>query len=211
MGGFVYLDESGDTGLKFQQGSSRYFVVTMLITPDPLPLNSAIDDLRKQLHFGERHEFKFTTSDPRVRTAFLRTLTRHDLLIRSLVVDKMKLSSTRNWKSETFYNRLIKLLLMHDNGRLDDCKLILDERQKGKKSKQNLATWLRRELNRDEEGARKISDIRYHESHRDNLLQAVDMASGAIYAHIARGNSTYLKIIQVKMDDLSLHVRNLTQ
>lgn len=47
---FVYLDETGDTGFKFDKGSSRYFVVTMLLVQDPIPLYTAIDDFRKSLH-----------------------------------------------------------------------------------------------------------------------------------------------------------------
>src|SRR5680860_482659 len=126
MGNFVYLDESGDTGFKFRQGSSRYFAVTILLTPDPIPLNSAINDLRKQLHYGDRHEFKFTTSEIRVRRALLRTITRHDVLIRSLVVDKHLLSEPHMRKTETFYNSLVRMLLEHDNGRLRESTLILD-------------------------------------------------------------------------------------
>lgn len=205
MGGFVYLDENGDTGFKFQQGSSRYFVVTMLITPDPIPLNSAIDDLRKHLHYHDRHEFKFTNSEPRVRKAILRVITRHDVLIRSLVVDKMQLSGQQLKQTQTFYNHLVQVLFSHDNGRLDGCKLILDQRQQGKRSKQTLATFLRRELNREGDGVRKIQDIRYHESHRDNLLQAVDMVSGAIYTHVTRANPEYMEIFQTKLDDLWLY------
>jgi Protein of unknown function (DUF3800) len=37
----VYIDESGDTGFKFRSGSSRYFVVTLLLVDDPIPLHQA--------------------------------------------------------------------------------------------------------------------------------------------------------------------------
>lgn len=87
----------------------------------------------------------------------------------------------------------------------------LDERQQGKRSKQGLATYLRRELNLRSEGVTKISDIRYHESHRDNLLQAVDMVTGAINTRFSRDNDEYLMIIQSKVDDLWLFSPGNTQ
>ncbi len=47
---FVYLDESGDTGFKFRRGSSKYFVVTLLLVEDPIPVQIAIDELRSELN-----------------------------------------------------------------------------------------------------------------------------------------------------------------
>lgn len=198
---FVYLDESGDTGFKFSKGSSRYFVVTILLTPDPVPLNSAIDDLRTQLGFRREHEFKFYSSRDEVRYAFLRVLTKHDVLLRSLIVDKQQLSLPHMRTREIFYNYLLGLLLKHDNDRINDATLIIDERDKGKKSKQGLATYLRKKLNTKDNGYKKIKDVRYHESHRDNLLQAVDMVAGAVKAKYERGRPEYCKIIRAKMDD----------
>ncbi len=101
-----------------------------------------------------------------------------------------------------FYNYMVKQLLKFDGGRLKEARLILDEREKGKKSKQGLGTYLRRELNSQEDGPLKIRDIRYHESHRDNLLQAVDMACGAINALYVKDNQEYWKVIQSKIDDI---------
>lgn len=199
---FVYLDESGDTGFKFNQGSSRYFVLTILLTPDPLPLNAAIIELRTSLGFHDRYEFKFYNSRDAIRRDFLRLLTQHDLLIRTLVVDKHQLTSPQLHDRTSFYDYLVRCLLQHDGGRITNAKLILDQREKGKKSQQSLGTYLRREINASQGPERKITDIRYHESHRDNLLQAVDMACGAINAHYARGKPEYLRIIRTKIDDI---------
>lgn len=202
MAGFVYLDESGDTGFKFNQGSSQYFVVTILLIEDPLPLSHAIDDLRKVLHFDERHEFKFTNSKDSIRRDFLRILVRHEVLVRALVINKPQVTQPHMRNTETFYNYLVKMLLKRDNGRLDNTTLILDERQKSRKSKQGVTTYLRRQLNEGGEEVRKLGKVRYHESHRDNLLQAVDMASGAINWNYARNEPSYLRILRVKIDDL---------
>ncbi len=64
---FVYLDESGDPGFKFNQGSSRYFVITLLLVADPIPFHNAVDDLRRSLGFALDNEFKWVNSSAEVR------------------------------------------------------------------------------------------------------------------------------------------------
>lgn len=199
---FVYLDESGDTGFRFDSGSSRYFVVALLLCPDPLPLNGAIEDLRSELGYDARYEFKFQKSSEDIRSRFLKLLTRHELLIRCVVVDKQVLAWSAMKKSETFYQYLLGLLLTNDDLRLADATLIIDQRARDKRNKQSLTTYLRRAANESGAGTRKIKTIRYHESHRDNLLQAVDMVAGALFTHYRDGNTSYTRIIRSKIDDI---------
>ncbi len=199
---FVYLDETGDTGFKFDKGSSRYFVVTILLVQDPIPLYTAIDDLRKNLHFRVGYEFKFSKTPDSMRQAFLRVLVRHDVLIRCLVVDKPNLDRPELRDRETFYTYVLRHLLQNDGGRLQNARLILDQREKDKRNQQHVAAYLRKRLNADPDAIRKIRDIRYHESHRDNLLQAVDMVSGAINASYTKGDFSYRDIVQSKLDDI---------
>lgn len=117
---------SSDTGFKFDKGSSRYFIVTLLLVTDPLPLHAAVEDLRRQLGYREDHEFKFYGSHPDVRGQFMRMLRRHDLLIRALVVDKHLITRPEIRNREAFYSLLVRMLLAHDGGRLSDASLILD-------------------------------------------------------------------------------------
>lgn len=198
---FVYLDESGDTGFKFRQGSSRYFVVTLLLVDDPIPMQVAIDDLRERLGFAPTNEFKFSNSSGLVREAFLRLVIRQECSVRALVIDKTLMTRPHMQKRETFYNFLVKLILTHDNGTIRDALVILDESVKSKKSKQELTTYLRRALNTDPANP-KVRGIRYHDSRSDNLIQAVDMLSGAIYAKYHRGDPTYIRILRSKIGDL---------
>ena len=199
---FVYLDETGDTGFKFNKGSSRYFVVTLLLVSDQLPLHHAVDDLRLRLGHRETSEFKFYRSEPRVRREFLRMMTQHDLLIRALVIDKTRMTRPHMQKRDVFYNYLVKMILDHDNGRLQGATLILDKRDKNKKSQQALTSYLKRQLNAGSGQYQRVAEVRYHESHRDNLLQVVDMASGAINCRYCKGESGYASLIQAKIDDV---------
>lgn len=208
---FVYLDEAGDTGFKFDKGSSAYFVVTVLLVDDPIPLNAAIDDFRKELKYPETHEFKFYHSKDEIRHAFLRRLHNYDVIFRALVVDKQKITRPYLQKREVFYSYLVRMLLDHDSGRIRDVILVLDEREKGKRNKQSLATYLRRHLNTSENGFNKIRDVKYHQSHRDNLIHVADMVAGAVYAKYAKGNNHYCNIIKSKLDDIWLLQTDETQ
>jgi hypothetical protein len=198
---FVYLDESGDAGFKFKQGSSRYFVITLLLVRDPIPFHDAIDRLRESLGFAPHNEFKWVNSSPKVRWAFLRMLRKQDFTARVLVIDKTRMTSPHMRKRETFYNFLVHLILKHDSGSIRDAIVILDESVKSKKSQQHLTTYLRQQLNTNTED-RKIREVRYHKSHADNLIQATDMITGAISTYYRRGNDEYLRYIRVKISDL---------
>jgi hypothetical protein len=198
---FVYLDESGDSGFKFDRGSSRYFVLTLLLVDDPIPLQLAIDELRTSLGFVTGNEFKFYHSSHEVRLSFLRMLRRQSFSARALVIDKTLITRRHMRQRETFYSYLVRMILEHDNDTIRDALLILDESVKSKKSKQHLSTYLRRELNTDR-NAPKIRGVRYHDSQTDNLVQAADMICGAIYARYYRENDAYLREIRVKVGDL---------
>jgi len=71
---YVYLDESGDTGFKFRNGSSRYFVIALLLVDDPLPLHQAVHDLRLRLNKSESYEFKFMRTHHDGRIAFFQAI-----------------------------------------------------------------------------------------------------------------------------------------
>jgi hypothetical protein len=198
---FVYLDESGDAGFKFDKNSSRYFVVTLLLVDDPLPLQVAIDDLRKRLGFAEGNEFKFSSSSESVRRAFLQTLLHQGFTARALVVDKTLFPLADLRQREALYYSLVRLVLTHDEGTIMDAMLILDESVKSRKRKDWFTAYLRRALNTDP-NLPKLRAVRYHASHTDNLVQAADMIAGAIYASYHRNDDSYLRIIRSKIDDL---------
>jgi hypothetical protein len=198
---FVYLDESGDTGFKFRQGSSRFFVITLLLVDDPIPIQAAIDRLRDRLGFGPRTEFKFSHSANDVKDRFLRVLRDHDFRVRALVIDKQLMTQPYMRKRDTFYNYLVRLVLTHDHGTIEGATLVLDESIKSRKRKLHLGSYLRQTLNTDPE-APKVRRIVHHASHSDNLIQAVDMVSGAIYRKYERGDDSYFYIARKHIDDL---------
>jgi hypothetical protein len=197
---FVYLDESGDTGFKFDRGSSRYFVVTLLLVDDPVPLHAAIERLRDALRYSRNVEFKFSKSSERVRREFLAAISPEKFEVRALIVDKQQLAREQLRDKETFYNLFVRLVLDYDFGSIREAILILDESVRSKRAKEGLRTYLRRMLSLNET-APKLSKIIYHRSHTDYLLQVSDMVCGAIYAAYNKGDGSYRQMFAKHIAD----------
>jgi len=70
----VFVDESGDPGMKLDKGSSALFIVTAVLFEDrdeALACDQKIDHIRKELGLTEKTEFHFNQSRKSVREYFL--------------------------------------------------------------------------------------------------------------------------------------------
>jgi hypothetical protein len=189
LAGFIYLDETGDTGFKFERGSSHYYVVTLMIVADQIPMRNAVDDLRTELRFTDGIEFKFSRSSNAIRQRFFSAIRRLDISAVSIAADKHDFMEYRALGHAALHSEIIKTLLLDCHELFENATLIIDESTKGRRHQRNLTTSLRTALNA-QNAAPKLARIIYHQSHRDNLLQAVDMISGAVNAE-AEINSDY--------------------
>lgn len=58
----IFIDESGDSGLKIDQGSSRFFTVSLVVFEDhdeALACDQRIGLLKRELRWKEGSEFHF--------------------------------------------------------------------------------------------------------------------------------------------------------
>ena len=67
---FAYADESGDTGYKFDKGSSPKFVMGVIIPEQPEQIIDRILAIRRELGKSATYEFHFWQADPKTRTRF---------------------------------------------------------------------------------------------------------------------------------------------
>lgn len=73
----VFIDESGDSGLKIQNGSSRFFTVALVVFEDneeAINCDKRIELLKGELGWEKGSEFHFKNNSDKVRKAFLRLL-----------------------------------------------------------------------------------------------------------------------------------------
>lgn len=172
----MLIDESGDPGFKLVRGSSSHFVVAMVIFDDFAEAErtgAAIAELRTRLRL--KTEFKFSKSHDDVKDAFFACVCSHRFVVRAIVVDKSVIyrDSLRERK-ELFYNFFVKQLLQHDGGALRDARIKIDG-SGDRRFKDELNGYLRKQLT-----AGLVRNVKFAESHRDNLIQLADMVAGAV-------------------------------
>lgn len=195
------MDESGDTGFKFGEGSSAYFVIMLVMINNVKiteQVSQDIDQIRTDLHWAK--EFHFNKCPDRVRTVFLQTMARHPLKFRAIVVPKARIyTDFLRHNNQAFYQYMTRLVLEHDNGMFEQAKLFIDKR--GNKIWHNeLATYLRKMVNT--ENRRRLIAVRHKDWKENPLIQVADMYSGALYRWATHGHRQFYRIIEHQKDDV---------
>lgn len=195
---YIYLDESGDTGFKFRQGSTIYFVIALLLVDNALPIHQAVHDIRVTLGKPDSYEFKFSSAGHDERVTFLNAIKHYPLCIRALVAHKPPLTSQSLHKRENFYDYIAKVALRDNLDSICGRTLVIDRKFKDKAPQNRLATYLRRELNTLDSQSNKpiLKDVVYHDSREDNLLQVADMVVGAINRTYKERDDQYQRLLR---------------
>lgn len=178
----VFIDESGDTGRKVEQGSSRYFIVSLALFEEheeAVNCDQRIGLLRRELGLDDNYEFHFALNSHRVRLAFLNAVKPYKFLYFSVAIDK---SPEKLWgpgfeTKESFYKYACQMVFTNAMPYLKEAVVVLD--QSGSPDFRNrLAKYLKARVN--EPGDRKIRKIKQQRSSSNNLLQVADYISGVI-------------------------------
>ena len=193
---FAFGDEAGDTGLKFDRGSSTHFVPAMVLTNDPEGLRAYVRDFRCGLGLCNPGELSFHRTPDRNRLAFLRGLASLDLAVHALVVDKRTLlPELRGLDKLAFYTTFFTALLLRSiPDELEQATVILDEF--GNKDVTIIA--LRQHLKRAYGGYVRpfVKRLAAKRSRSEPALQAADMVAGAMFRYVTRGDERFYKVIQ---------------
>jgi hypothetical protein len=193
----LYLDESGDTGFKFQQGSSRYFVAALIVVRDPDALAEVLEEQRFVMRKSPGEELKFARLHHDGRHQVLRALAIGGLDARVLVVDKHRLTAPETRSRDGFYKYLIGATLAIDFSDIERARLVVDESFKSKAKQADLATHIRQALNTNRaQKVKRIRDIVYRASHREPCLQIADLVAGAVARAYEGKDLQYRRIIE---------------
>jgi hypothetical protein len=109
---YVFVDASGDPGLKILSGSSRYFTIALVAIQDEdvADCNSRIDQLRNTLMFPPSYEFHFSANSRKVRQAFLAAVASSKFFYHIYALDKSDLSTLKRLEitnSESLFRYVI--------------------------------------------------------------------------------------------------------
>ncbi len=176
----VYVDESGDPGLKGKRGTSAKFVVAAVSFDDEDAARScrrAIRRLHTTLGWAERQEFKFNKSDHEVRDRFFEVIRLELFRYEAVVIEKEKLAGRSELLTEQLYH--VSLRLLFEGMRLSarETTVVVDQ-SGGRDFRTGLRQCLRTGV--PQEVAHAIKRVRTEKSHACELVQMADMVVGAV-------------------------------
>lgn len=178
----VFIDESGDSGMKFGQGSSDFFVLTLVIFKENEQANisdTAIDRIRKELKLNPQSEFKFNKLRDSGRRHFLTSIASHQFTYFSVVINKAKLTGKGFKFKEPFYKYVCQMAFNNCREHLQQATIVIDG-SGSREFRQQLQNYIKGKVNDKNDVRASIKKVKINDSKKNNLLQLADMVCGAV-------------------------------
>lgn len=177
----IFIDESGDPGLKINSGSSRFFTVVLVVFDDyeeAINCDKRIELLKKELGWKDNSEFHFKKNSYRVREAFFKAVMPYSFFYYGIVINKdpKKLYGDGFKNKSSFYKYACSLVFENAKDKLNKSIVVID-RSGSNEFRNQLAKYLRKKINNNKTTIKKIKMQR---SESNNLLQLADYVAGAI-------------------------------
>ena len=148
----IFIDESGDPGLKLDKGSSRFFTIALVVFEDRAEATACdqrIGSLKHELGWSEQSEFHFKRNSNHIREIFLRAVAHYNFFYYGIVINKdpRKLRGEKFNNKESFYKYACGLVFQNAQKKLRQAIVIVDK--SGNLDFRNrLAHYLRKKINR---------------------------------------------------------------
>jgi len=175
----VFVDESGDPGMKGKVGSSALFVVAAVIffeDGDANKCDDAIAALKPECFKNANSEFKFNKCRRDFRCTFFSKVDKMDFLYVAFVFNKAKMYGPGFQFKSPFYKYACKLLFESAKPYLKEASVTIDGCG-DRAFRQQLQAYLKAKINTQKE---TIKRVKLEASHSNNLLQLADMVCGAV-------------------------------
>jgi hypothetical protein len=190
----VFVDESGDSGLKLDSGSSRFFAVSLVVFEDYEEAQAADDRitlLRREMRLDPRFEFKFNKCRQDFRTRFLSAVAPYEFFYWGIVVNKdpAKLWGEGFKHKDSLYKYTSGLVFQNAKAYLNNATVVIDG-SGSREFRDQLQRYLKRRIN--DPGQRTISKVKIQNSASNNLLQLSDMIAGAVHRSFGEKNDAKL-------------------
>jgi hypothetical protein len=178
----VFVDESGDTGRKLEKGSSRYFIISLILFADKdeaTACDQRISLLRRELGRDDKFEFHFAHNSQNIREKFLTAVAPYNFMYFSIVIDK---NPNLLWGNgfndkESFYKYVCNLVFTNAINYIDSAIVVLDK-SGSPIFRKRLKTYLAKNLLKD--GKSILHKLKQQDSAQNNLLQLADYVSGIV-------------------------------
>jgi hypothetical protein len=194
----IFIDDSGDGGFKFENGSSSHLVMAAVVFKDPTQIeylsSRMLDCAQKN---GMKNEFKYTKTKERAKDCFFACTQPVQFHIRAISIEKANIYSGKLRSSPSaLKSYAIRQLLSKGFGTIQDAKVVIDG-QDTKAFGIPDEAYLMDMANRSHPGTlRKVS---YADSKQNVGIQLADMVAGAIHRGVRTNkpaDDKHLKIIR---------------
>ncbi|MBI3361643.1 MAG: DUF3800 domain-containing protein [Chloroflexi bacterium] len=180
--------------------SSRYFVMVVLVVPDPERLRAQMAEARRRLGKSQDFEFHYRQASAGVRRVFFKAMAFEDFSVQAAVVDKVKApESLRRQGKQGLYNWVLSGLALRAPTTLSDVKLWLDGQGKHARFLRELKNAVRRACRAKGRPQQNFDDVRLLTS-KDSPIQCADMVAGAVFEKARTGESESYKAIRSKVE-----------
>ena len=199
---YVFIDDSGDPGFKFDKGSSRFFVIACCVFETAEAAESAsaaISALKDRLGRPQHVEFKFAKTRLDTQVQFFDALSREDFFIRVLVIDKVAREQLyRDGQSGSLYHSAIHQVLASASTVLSGARVTIDGAG-GRLYRHSSSRIFRGVPNFSSPGI--VKKIVFADSQKNRLLQLADMVAGCAH-RLAEPSSLVLPEHQIIMGQM---------
>lgn len=193
-------DEAGDVSLNFKKGASRYFVLAVIGTTEPVRLRQTLAKVRDEHGLPVAYEFSFNEmSSAKLHQKTFTALRQADFEAWALIVDKTLLPEPfKILRRLDFYLFCVTELLQSIPAKQrEKATLILDEFG----GEPKLPLQFRRYMKR-REIPRHFSRVLTKRSKSEPLIQVADLMAGAVLRRDSKNDSEAFDMIESKFNSV---------
>ncbi|WP_062526058.1 DUF3800 domain-containing protein [Demequina rhizosphaerae] len=192
---WIFLDDSGDCGMKLSGGSSSHLVMAACVFDDRDHVEHALELVEEArmntAPGGERYrvakEFKYSSTKSSHKDRFFTTMSAAEFRVRAIILDKRLLWSERLLENPSHLkNELIYQLMSSHYDTLEGAKLVIDGQDTRAFDISDRDHFMAR-VNLRAPGT--LIDVEFADSKRNGLVQLADMTAGAIRRYHESGDS----------------------
>lgn len=179
----AFIDEAGDTGLKINEGSSRYFVIGLVIFEEHKEAEACdqrIGLLRNELGYQHNFEFHFGHNSDRLRKRFLEAIAPYNFFYFGFALnkDRDKLWGPGFQVKTSLYKFTCGMVFENAKPYLRNAIVVIDESGTDTFRRQ-LGKYLSTKI-KDDDGGALIKKVKMQKSSANNLLQLADYVAGVL-------------------------------
>ena len=194
----VFIDEHGDTGVKFNSGSTPHLIVSAVVflkAEHAEKCAETVRRVRRELEWTEDSEFHFSKNSDRVRLAFLEAISHEKFTYFAFVLNKKNLWSLSMKDPDRMYSKVCEWVVGNAQSYLRNASVFIDKRG-GRDLKQRLKVCLRALQTPD--GQKLVKKVSMISSRSNSLIQLADYVAGALGRFEKHGDRRFLEIIVSK-------------